>query len=220
MRKAVMLAKASIHEKPLRKSSGSFFFPLLLCLIFVFSSAPLHAEQKNYNAPEGNISTLIILERAGFSRVYGLFTRTVGRIAYDDQTKILDNVKIAALIESFTGTTPDLATDLFSKDALAKGADAEVAFVQSEPVRFDGTQVKIKGELVMNGMRKPVVMDATLNKFGRMNQSTDVNADGPKAIGLTLHGTIKRSDFGLSINRENSPYGDDIVLMFEVVAQE
>jgi polyisoprenoid-binding protein YceI len=190
---------------------------LALLVVFTHLSPPLNAALKSYNTPDGDVSALMIFERSGFSRSYGLFTKGVGRIVFDDQKKILDNIKVAFLINGFTSPSQALTSDLFSNLIMRPSSENEMAFVQSEPVRFESDRVKIKGELVINGLRRAVIFEGTMNKFGRIDQSTDVEEDGPTAIGISLNTNIKRSDFRLNLSADGSPYADDVILMIDLL---
>lgn len=186
-------------------------------LLLALTALPASAEPRNYNAPEGSISSVLIFERGDFARVYGMFLTGVGRISYDDQTHVMDNLKIAFLLNSFVSGSPGLASDLFGG---SNGKNArELAFVQNEPVRLEGNKVNIKGDMIVNGIRRQVVFEGSLNKFGRINQSTDVGEDGPVTIGISMHTTFKRSDFGMNVMKENSIFQDDVIIMFDIVAQ-
>lgn len=191
----------------------AYLFALVISLCTPLSA---QAEPRSYNAPEGSISSVLIFERGDFARVYGMFLTGVGRISYDDQTHVMDNLKIAFLLNSFVSGSPGLAGDLFG----GGGKNGrELAFVQNEPVRLEGGKVNIKGDMIVNGIRRQVVFEGSLNKFGRINQSTDVGEDGPVTIGLSMHTTFKRSDFGMNVMKENSIFQDDVIIMFDIVAQ-
>ncbi len=190
----------------------------LALLALLFAPLPAIAETHVYSAADGDASSLLILEAGGFARVYGMFTHGVARISYDDQTKIMDNLKVAYLVSSFTSSSNLLRADLFGTKPFLGDKENEVAFVQNEPARFDNQNVKLKGDLIINGMRRPCEMDATLNKFGRINQSTDMQSDGAMTVGLSLHTSFKRSDYGLSMTKENSPFNDEAVLLMDIVA--
>jgi polyisoprenoid-binding protein YceI len=191
------------------------FLAFALCLFPLVASA----DSANYNASEGNVSSVLIFEQGDFARVYGLFEKGVGRIAFDDQTKVMDNLKLAFLLDSFRSSSKILTGDVFGATSARRGADREVAFVQNEPLRFDGNnKALLKGDLVINGIRKPIIFEATLNKYGRINQTTDVSEDGPMTIGLSMHTSFKRSDYGLSMNKDGGQFQDTVLMMFDIVA--
>jgi polyisoprenoid-binding protein YceI len=191
-------------------------FGLGVFLLFLNIASPAWAESKTYLSPETSMNALMIFEQGGFSRVYGLFTKGLARFQYDDQLKQIDAFKTALLVNSFVSPQPTLALS-FSKNLPDK--ENEVAFVQTEAARFDGKKAKLKGQLIINGIRKDVVMTADLNRYGRVSQTTDVMEDGKEMVGISMFTTFKRSDFSMSSEATGNIFNDDATLMLEIIGQ-
>lgn len=188
-----------------------FFF----AFAFSFTPLPSHSEARVFYAPEGNVSTLMVFEKGGFARGYGVFGNAAARMLYDDTVKVLDNLKFAVLIKSFVGSTTGIQQEMGA--LRTRSAESEIAFIQGAPVKFENDKASIKGQFIINGIRKDGAFETTLNKYARVSNERDLFDDGAHNLGLSLHTTIKRSDYGLSAG-EGSPYNDETVLMLDIVA--
>lgn len=189
------------------------FLALLLC------AKPLLAEPKIYYAPAGNVGSLIICEQSGYARVYAMFTDGVARMHYDATGKTLDGLKFALLMRSFTTSSPAFWQEWFERKPYNPEKEDEVAFVQGEAVKFENDKAVIKGQLVINDIRKDISFEATLNKTGRISKTKDVFEDGAPTLGFSMHANFKRSDFSVGASAENSSFNDEAILMLDVVAQ-
>lgn len=194
-------------------------FIILLFVSLIFHPAPLHADSKNYNATEDAVSALLIFEQSGFARCYGIFTHGLARIAYDDLNKNVNDLKFALLMNSFITSSPLLRGELFAHRAFAPDKEDEIGFEQSEPMHFENGVGKLKGQLIINNIRKDVVFEANLNKFARVNNSKDVFEDGAQTLGISIHTAFKRSDFGLSNENEPSSFNDETILMLDIIGK-
>ena len=66
---------------------------------------------------------------------------------------------------------------------------------RSSKVEVTGSNtMKISGDLTLRGVTRPMVLDATYNG-GYAGHPLDPNA----RIGFSAHGTLKRSDFGMTV---------------------
>jgi polyisoprenoid-binding protein YceI len=191
------------------------FFLVALTLVSCLLPQLSHAQARTFSAPEGQVSALMIFEQSSFARAYGVFNNAAARMIFDEKTKTLDNLKFALLSKTFIGSVPGLHREMQGK----RGQNGEIDFVQSEPAEFTNNRAKIKGQLVANGVRKDITFDATLNKVGRFGSSADLDDDGATTIGLSLHTSLKRSEFYLSSGAKNSVFNDDAVLMLDILAR-
>jgi polyisoprenoid-binding protein YceI len=199
------------------------FKKISLVIILVLIPLTLRAESKVFFAPAGQVSALVIAEQSNFARIYAMLTNGLARMHYDDTTKTLDSLKFALLMNSFVTSSPSFAQEWFARRPLSPDKEDEVAFVQSDPTKFENNKATIKGQLVINTIRKDVTFEATLNKFGRISKTNDLYDDGAQTLGFSMHGNFKRSDFSLAGNGagsgENSAFNDDAILMLDIVAK-
>jgi polyisoprenoid-binding protein YceI len=192
----------------------------ILALLLLLAPMPVLAAPQSFMAPQGNTSSLIIFEQTGFARTYGVFTEGIARFNYDDQMKLLDNLKLALLVRSFKSASNTLNMDFAKHGPLAPAdKEREIAFMQTEPARFDNGKATIKGDLIINNIRKPIQFAGELNKYGRISQTTDIMEDGRETVGIALHANFKRSDYSMSADSTGTPFNDTAVLMLDLVGQ-
>jgi polyisoprenoid-binding protein YceI len=72
----------------------------------------------------------------------------------------------------------------------------------------------VSGELTLLGKRRPLTLDATLNKsapypFG----------DRAEVMGVSARGTLKRSDFGMTYGVADDLVGDEVEILIELEAR-
>ncbi len=192
---------------------AGLLFATLLCL-----PHPSFAESKVFFAPAGQVSAMVICEESSFARTYSLFTNGLARMHFDGQTKTLDSLKFALLMRSFVTSSPRFAQEWNERRPLTVDKEDEIGFAQSDPVKFENGKAVIKGQLIIHNIRKDVSFEATLNKFGRTSKTTDLYDDGAETLGLSIHATIKRSDFMLG-GGENSAFNDEAILMLDFIAK-
>jgi polyisoprenoid-binding protein YceI len=192
---------------------------LLLPLASALVPQASHAESTVYNATEGHVNSLVIFEQGGYARVYGLFTRGVGRMKFDEAGQVLDGLKLALLLKSFVSTSAAAQDEMNGHRPSPPNGEQEVAFVQTDTARFQDNKASVKGELLINGVRKDVIFTATLNKVGSLSKSTDVFDEGTQTLGFSMHINFKPSDFSMQGDEKESPFKDSAVLMLDIVAQ-
>lgn len=195
------------------------WFPLVL-IVLLAPALPLWAGTETFFAPDGQVQSLLIVEQGAFARGYGIFTKGVARLKYDKDSEVLDDLKCALLMKSFSTGSPVLLREMRERKAYTADKEEELAFVQDSPARFKDGKAQVKGQLIINNIRKDVTLDASLNKYGTVSKSSDIFEDGVKTLGVSLHTTLKRSDYGLTGSGETeSPFKDESILMIDIVGQ-
>jgi polyisoprenoid-binding protein YceI len=77
-----------------------------------------------------------------------------------------------------------------------------------------GQRAKIAGDLTLNGVTKPVVLDAEFAGAGK----TPAQMGGKETVGFHARATIRRSDFGIT---NGIPFvSDDVALDITVAFQK
>jgi polyisoprenoid-binding protein YceI len=95
----------------------------------------------------------------------------------------------------------------------------EIVFTAKDGFTFTGGKADIKGMLSLHGISKPFTMEATLNHIGKSPKGGGMWTDEGEAIGLSLRGTFKRADFGMTDDPNmQSRFGDTVTLRLEVQA--
>ena len=98
----------------------------------------------------------------------------------------------SAKAESVKVQEPSLVAHLLSPDFFDAERAPELRF-RSTDVRVDGSRVAAAGDLEIKGVTRPVTLEGEVGE-----QITDPY--GRERIGITLAGTIDRTDFGINWN--------------------
>jgi len=111
-----------------------------------------------------------------------------------------------------TAETNSINTENDQRDAHVKNADfldvekfPTLTFKSTSVKKVADRKYKVRGNLTLHGVTKPVELDATAN--------TGVNPMNKKTIaGFKVSGTIKRSDFGIGAKVPSAVVGDEVTL--------
>lgn len=135
----------------------------------------------------------------GFNDYFGLFGDVAGTLELDPANpaaaKVAVTIPVAKVVTASAGLTSHLLRP--GKDGKAAdffGAEpADASFVSTSVVPgSDGMSAKITGDLTLNGVTKPVTLDATFAGAGT-NPFTRA-----ATVGFHAKAVIKRSDFNVS----------------------
>lgn len=137
------------------------------------------------------------VDHFGFNDYFGIVGDVDGTLTIDpanlSAAKVDVTIPIAKVVTASAGLTDHLLR------AGQNGGKPDFFGPSPEPARFvstnvevDGTEAKITGNLTLNGVTKPVTIDAEFTGAGKgmMNQKETVGFEGET--------TIKRSEFGLT----------------------
>jgi polyisoprenoid-binding protein YceI len=132
----------------------------------------------------------------GFNDYFGVFGDAAGTLTLDPKTPNAAKVDITIPVGKVTTASAGLTGHLLRAGKDGGKADffgptpADAKFVSTK-VESKGTAAKITGNLTLNGVTKPVVLDAKFSGAGN-------NPYNKKAtVGFHATTTIKRSDFGV-----------------------
>ena len=146
----------------------------------------------------------------GFSTTYGMFSGFTGDLMLDAEDPSKSSVDVvidtATLISGWDARTKHfLGPDFFDASQAPK-----ITF-KSTKVDVTGEQsATITGDLTINGITKPVELDAKLNKMGTHPQSKKEWA------GFDATTTVKRTDFDMGLA---APFvSDEVKLLISVEA--
>jgi len=139
------------------------------------------------------------LDHLGFSSYFGIFGSVTGTLQLDP--KALSSARVDVTIPVSKVTT---ASEALTAHLLRPGKDGGKAdFFGAAPpdARFVSTKVVptgqsavISGNLTLNGVTKPLTLNAKFYGAGKM----PAQMGGQENIGFEATGTLKRSDFGLA----------------------
>ena len=183
-----------------------------LTAVTALLAAPALAAPEKYVLDSSHSQIVFSYDHLGFSTSYGMFSGFAGEIMLDAVDPAASSVSVSFPVKSMlTGWQERF--DHFMAPEFFGAADDEMVTFTSTAVEMTGeSTAKITGDLTLNGVTKPVVLDAVLNAMG----------DHPMAAkpwaGFSATTTLVRSDYGLGMY---APYvSDNVTLQISVEAMK
>lgn len=169
----------------------TFALAALTTTAMALTAPAVLASAETYVLDASHSQILFNYNHLGYSTTWGMFSGFEGEIAFDQENPAASSVSVSFPVKMmFTGWEKRDA-HLFSADFFDAADDEMVSFTSTAiEVTGDNTAL-ITGDLTVNGMTKPVVLDAKMNSAGEHPM-----AKKPWA-GFDATTTIKRSDFGV-----------------------
>jgi polyisoprenoid-binding protein YceI len=169
------------------------------------AAAPVAAAEAPVDVPAGaytmdpmHTSVLFRVDHLGFSKYTARFKKATAQLQFDPANLAASSVTVTVDANSLETDFPDPAKVDFNAQVrgeqfLNAGKFPEITF-RSTNVEVTGPRtMRINGELSMNGVTRPMMLEAKFNG-GYAGHPMDKNA----RIGFSAHGVLKRSDFGIS----------------------
>jgi polyisoprenoid-binding protein YceI len=168
----------------------------------LFSASAALAEAEKYMLDASHSQIVFSYDHLGFSTTWGMFSGFEGEIMFDQANPAASSVSVSMPVKSMLTGWEGRFQHFMSKDFFDASDDEMVSFASTGIEVTGETTAKITGDLTLNGVTKPVVLDAVLNKTG----------DHPMAnkpwAGFSATTSVLRSDFGLGMF---APYVSDEV---------
>lgn len=170
-------------------------------------------------AARGQVSTWTIdpahssaefqIRHLGVSNVRGTIAGIKGTVMYDEK----DNTKstVEATMQTATVNTNNEARDkhLKSPDFFDAEKYPTLTFKSTSITKTNG-KLQLHGDLTMNGVTKPVVLDLD-------GPAAPLKGPGGKVVsGFSATGTLKRADFNVGSKFPSAMLGDDVKLTIDV----
>jgi len=136
------------------------------------------------------------VDHLGFTPYFGIFGSVTGTLQFDPANPGAAKVDVTIPVSKVTTASAGLTAHLLKPAEGGKPADffgaspADARFV-STAVQVNGQDAKITGDFTLNGVTKPVTLDAKFYGAG-MGMGNKEN------VGFTATGSIKRSEFGMN----------------------
>lgn len=152
-------------------------------------AAPAFAAPETYVLDPSHSQIVFSYNHLGYSTNWGMFSGFEGEIAFDQEDPAASSVNVSFPVRSMLTGWEARFEHFMADDFFAAGDDEMVTFASTSiEVTGDDTAL-ITGDLTLNGVTKPVVLDAKLNQIG----------DHPMAnkpwAGFNATTTVLRSDF-------------------------
>ena len=162
-----------------------------LALVASLFATPVLAAPEAYVLDPSHSQILFSYNHLGFSTSYGLFSGFDGKISYDAAAPADSSVEVAFPVKSML-TGWQARFDHFMSPDFFDAADDEMVSFKSTAIEVTGEKTaKITGELTLNGVTKPVTIQAELSGNGTNGMSRK------ETVGFHGTTTIKRSDWGM-----------------------
>ena len=140
------------------------------------------------------------VDHLGFTPYWGLFGAVTGSLTLDPKNpaaaKVDVTIPVSKVITASSGLTEHLLRapkEAGGKPDFFGAAPSDARFV-STAVAVSGQTARITGNLTLNGVTKPVILDAAFYGAGKVG----AQMGGKENVGFTAKTTIKRSDFGIT----------------------
>lgn len=148
----------------------------------------------------------------GFSTTAGMFSGFEGQIQFDQEDPAASSVTVSFPAKSMLTGWQARFDHFMSPDFFGANADEMVTFTSTAIEVTGDKTANITGDLTLNGVTKPVVLDAVLNQVG------DHPMAGKPWAGFSATTTLIRSDFGLG---KFAPYvSDEVQLQISIEAMK
>jgi polyisoprenoid-binding protein YceI len=171
-------------------------------------------DPSSYYVPPQQFGAALQVMDQGFANIFALFQNATGSFTFDETTKSLSHLRIAIDATSLTvgnGGQNELAA------LLGIMQNPEIRIMAPDSVTFSDNKADVKANVTLHGVTKPVTFEATLNHIGKSPHGGGMWDSEGDAVGFSLKGTIKRTDFGMSDDPEvPSRFGDTMNLMLEM----
>lgn len=170
------------------------------------------AAPEKYTLDPSHSQIMFSYEHLGFSTTYGLFSGFEGEITFDQEEPEASSVTVSFPAKSMLTGWEQRFEHFMTEDFFGAEENETVTFA-STGIELTGEKTaKITGDLTMNGITKPVVLDAVLNQAGMHPQ-----ANAPWA-GFSATTTVLRSDFDMGMF---APYvSDEVKVNISIEAQK
>ena len=169
-----------------------------------------------YSLDKAHTSLIFRVNHLGFSHFTGRFTRYDAKLTFDPAKPTASNISVTIDPASITSdNAPDGFLEVLNGDKFLDTAKyPEMKFTSRSVEAGQDGSLRIRGELTIRGVTKPLTLDARYNG-GYAGHPYDPRA----RVGFSAHGTFKRSDFGVSagIPSATMPWGvgDEVEVQIE-----
>ncbi|MCG8710147.1 YceI family protein [Brenneria sp. 4F2] len=146
------------------------------------------------------------INHLGYSWIYGGFNDFDGSFSFDESNPAADKVKVTINTGSVDTNHAERDKHIRSADFLNVSKHPQATFTSTE-VKKEGEEYDILGDLTLNGVTRPVTLEAKLVGKGD-------DPWGNYRAGFEAEGTIKLKDF--NITQDLGPASQEVQLIISV----
>nr|WP_178113003.1 YceI family protein [Acerihabitans arboris] len=154
---------------------------------------------------------LFKIKHLGYSWLYGGFKDFDGGFTFDDDNPAADKVKVVINTASVDTNHAERDKHLRSAEFLNAAKFPQATF-ESTQVKKDGDEWDITGNLTLNGVTKPITLEARLTGRGK-------DPWGGYRAGFEAQGTLALKDFNITTDLGPASQQVDLILSVEGVRQ-
>ncbi len=186
--------------------------PLIAAALTTLVATSATAAPEKYVLDNSHSQILFSYNHLGFSTTWSMFSGFGGEIMFDADAPASSSVSVSMPLKSMYTGWEKRFEHFMSPDFFDAKDDSMISFT-STGIEVTGEKTAlITGDLVINGVSKPVVLDAMLNQAGEHPMV------GKPWLGFTASTKILRSEFGVG---KFAPYvGDELNVMISIEAMK
>ena len=164
------------------------------------SANPAAVTGGTYKADPDHTLVMWTVDHLGFTPYTGIFGSVTGTLVLDPKNPNAAKVDVTIPVSKVTTASAGLTDHLLragkggGKPDFFGANPADARFVSTNVVA-SGQKAKITGNLTLNGVTRAVTLDASFYGAGKM----PANMGGQENVGFRAIGSIRRSDFGISM---------------------
>ncbi|QCT22717.1 YceI family protein [Jejubacter calystegiae] len=177
----------------------------------MFTSAPALAAEYKIDKEGQHAFINFRIQHLGYSWLYGTFKDFDGGFTFDEKNPAADKVNVTINTNSLDTNHAERDKHLRSADFLNTGKFPQATFTSTE-VKKDGDELDITGNLTLNGVTKPVTLEAKL-----LGQGDD--PWGGYRAGFEAEGKIRLKDFNITKDLGPASQEVDLIISVEGVRQ-
>jgi polyisoprenoid-binding protein YceI len=174
----------------------------------------ISAEPARYELDPEHLTIAFLVEHIGYAKTLGAFREANGGFTFDDTAGTLSAVRVVVTTASVDTAHEARDRHLTSGDFLDSAAHPEMIFTATGAERTGERTFTIEGELALLGVRRPLTLEATLNKSAPYPIGARV-----EVIGVSARGRLARSEFGMTYGVDNGLVGNDVEIIIELEAR-
>ena len=191
----------------------------VLASALVAVSGVASAEPERFEIDPEHLSVGFLVSHIDYARVLGMFQEGEGSFTFDEETGELSDLRMAISTDSVFTDHEKRDEHLRSPDFLNAAEFPEMVYTAAGASSSSDREYQIDGELELLGSKRPVPLQATWNKSGRYPFGGGLLGQPPYAMGVSIRGSFKRSEFGMTYGVDNGLVGDEVELIIEFEAQ-
>ena len=170
----------------------------------------VNAEPERFEIDTDHFSVGFLVDHIGYAQQLGQFLEGEGEFVYDPETDELISGEVRVEADSVFTNHRRRDGHLRNDDFLDARRHDQIKFVASGWTPETQT---LAGELTLLGQTKPVEFQATVNKL-----ATYPFGHEKPTLGVSVRGTIARSEWGMTYGIDQGMVGDEVTLLIELEA--